>query len=88
VGVLAPRLPVVDPVVPALGWSHLVLLGFCAGLLGPVGDLAESLFKRASGVKDSGRLIPGHGGFLDRIDAFLFNAVLVWTFALLFGRGG
>lgn len=60
------------PVMPALG------LALGLALLGPLGDLSESLVKRAIRVKDSGTLIPGHGGALDRIDALLFNAPLVY----------
>lgn len=82
---LSHQLPGISPAPIAVSLPAILLLGLLAGGLGPVGDLAESLFKRAYGVKDSGKLIPGHGGFLDRIDAFLFNAVLVWSFVLLGG---
>ncbi len=52
------------------------------GILAPMGDLAESLLKRGFGVKDSGHLIPGHGGLLDRVDALLFVAPVVYGVAL------
>jgi phosphatidate cytidylyltransferase len=64
--------------LPAIGPASLVGFALVGGALGQVGDLAESLFKRTWGVKDSGDLLPGHGGFLDRIDAFLFVAPLAW----------
>ncbi len=51
-------------------------LGFVAGTLGQIGDLAESRLKRMSGIKDSGSLLPGHGGILDRFDAFFVNSAL------------
>lgn len=66
---------------PSLTWVDVLLLGGVAGILGPLGDLSESMIKRAHGVKDSGRLIPGHGGIFDRIDALLFIAP--WTLAYL-----
>ncbi len=66
-----------------LGWVDVVLLGAVGGMLGQMGDLAESLLKRSVGVKDSGALLPGHGGMLDRIDAVLFIAPYVYLYLWL-----
>jgi len=60
--------------VPQLSLAECLLLGAACGAVAQVGDLSESLFKRATGTKDSGRLLPGHGGMLDRIDGVLFGA--------------
>ncbi len=60
-------------------------LALATGFTGPAGDISESLLKRSMGVKDSGTLIPGHGGMLDRIDALLFNAPVVYGFVLWLG---
>ena len=57
------------------------LLGLILGPTAVFGDLAESMVKRNVGVKDSGDLIPGHGGMLDRVDSILFGAVIVYFFA-------
>ena len=56
----------------------LILIGFICGIIGQVGDLAESLIKREAGQKDSGALIPGHGGMLDRFDSILFNGLTTY----------
>ncbi len=70
--------------LPDLPTSHAVFLGLFGGALGQSGDLFESLLKRAAGVKDSGTLLPGHGGLLDRIDALMVTAAVTWAYAASF----
>lgn len=68
-----------------LGPLHGLVIGAVCSLLGPVGDLVESVFKREVGVKDSGRLLPGHGGVLDRLDAIVFCAPAVFLYLRFVG---
>ena len=68
------------PLQLPLSWVHAVILGILVSLFGQIGDLAESLFKRNMGVKDSSNLIPGHGGFLDRMDSIVFAGVTVYYY--------
>ena len=64
--------------------GFMVRLACVGGVAAQLGDLVESTFKRFSGVKDSGVLIPGHGGFLDRVDGILFAAPVIWAILYYF----
>jgi phosphatidate cytidylyltransferase len=68
--------------LPALPLVPGLALAVIAGALGQLGDLVESLLKRSTGIKDSGSLVPGHGGVLDRVDALLVVGPLVYLFGL------
>ncbi len=71
--------------LPFLTLWQMVVLGVVVSTVAPFGDLAESMFKRQCGVKDSGNLIPGHGGALDRIDSLLFVFPVVYWLAVWWG---
>ena len=70
----------VDPFIPV---HHAAVLGHCRSCV--VGDLVESMFKRARGIKDSGSIMPGHGGLFDRVDSLLFTVPTAWAYATIFG---
>jgi phosphatidate cytidylyltransferase len=71
---------VAGALIDTLGIAHGVAIGAIVAVFAPAGDLAESLVKRELNVKDSSQLLPGHGGFLDRLDAIIFCAVPVLTY--------
>jgi phosphatidate cytidylyltransferase len=66
--------------------GHLLAMAFVANVAGQMGDLLESAYKRSAGVKDSGSLLPGHGGVLDRIDALVLCFPVVWYYLVISGQ--
>jgi phosphatidate cytidylyltransferase len=71
-------LPTPVTLTSQLNWWQAIILGLLVSIFGQVGDLVESLLKRNTGAKDSGTLIPGHGGILDRMDSIVFAVVVVY----------
>lgn len=69
----------------ALPLAHALPLGVFAGTVGQLGDLVESLLKRSTGIKDSGGIVPGHGGMLDRIDALIVVSPIVYLYSSFSG---
>jgi phosphatidate cytidylyltransferase len=67
-----------------LSYQTLVIVSATAAITGTIGDLIESKFKRMAGVKDSGNILPGHGGFFDRFDSLLLAGPSVWLMLTLF----
>ncbi|MEI7817265.1 MAG: phosphatidate cytidylyltransferase [Desulfuromonadales bacterium] len=72
---------------PQLSFFDVVVTALVVGIVGQSGDLFESLLKRSFGVKDSGSIIPGHGGVLDRLDSILFAAPVTYYYVLFFFKG-
>jgi phosphatidate cytidylyltransferase len=73
--------------LPEFPLVHAIIAGALLSVSGIVGDLAESMWKRSADVKDSGTLIPGHGGFLDRFDSIFFTAPILYTYWTLLQNG-
>jgi phosphatidate cytidylyltransferase len=71
--------------LPHRSINEIACLGLIAGMLAQVGDLCESAIKRACGAKDSGHLLPGHGGILDRLDSLLFPAAFIYYYGKVWG---
>jgi phosphatidate cytidylyltransferase len=67
-------------------WYFAILLAILIGGAATLGDLSESLIKRQTDAKDSGQIMPGHGGMLDRMDSILFAAIVVYIFAQLVAK--
>lgn len=68
------------PLELPLNYGHAILLGVLISIFGQIGDLVESLLKRSFGAKESGNLMPGHGGLLDRMDSIVFAGVVVYLY--------
>lgn len=74
--------------MPQIPIVHALVCGVIVGVMGQVGDLAESLLKRDASVKDSSQILPGHGGLLDRFDSILFVAPLILIYVLIVSHHG
>lgn len=69
-----------------LSWNSAIILGVIVGIIGQLGDLIESLFKRDVVVKDSSNIIPGHGGIFDRFDSLLYTAPVIFLYLIYINR--
>ena len=67
----------------SLSWWHFLIIGLIGSILGQAGDLFESKLKRMAGIKDSGKIMPGHGGMLDRVDAMMFVSTFIYIVTMI-----
>jgi phosphatidate cytidylyltransferase len=70
--------------IPEIQWTHWIIISILTVVSSTFGDLTESMFKRYFGIKDSGTILPGHGGILDRFDSLFFAVPVVVTYIYLF----
>ncbi len=70
-------------VLDFLTWQDAIAIGLIIGVIGQIGDLTESLLKRDAQIKDSSKLIPGHGGIFDRFDSFYMSAPAIYVYLYL-----
>lgn len=81
-------LELVNSILKLFTWSEIIIVGLILSLVGQLGDLVESMLKRFLGVKDSGKILPGHGGILDRFDSLILVAPFIYyTISLLLLQG-